>query len=306
MLNLIRRIQSPSALFAFEAAARHLSFTRAAAELNVSQPAISLSVKKIETALGAQLFERRHRAIALTEIGERFYADVSFGLMHILRSAEGIAIQRGGHHVTLSCSTGFGHFWMMPRMAGFQAQFPHIDLRLQTTDRDVDLTGDDVSIAIRRGAGQWDGYDSFLLAEEHIDPVCSPTHLEGTEPPKDAGALAAGRLIHLEEPFRLRPKWADWFAAHGVAYRDRGDGLRLNDYALVLQAAIAGEGIAMGWRHLTDSLVENGLLLRLFDGAYDVGQGMYVIWPKTRPLTPQALQFLDWLRQQAQAPTAGR
>lgn len=305
MLSLIRRIQSPSALFAFEAAARHLSFTRAAHELNVSQPAISLSVKKIETALGAQLFERRHRAIALTEIGERFYADVSFGLMHILRSAEAIAIQRGGHHVTLACSTGFGHYWMMPRMAAFKARFPHIDLRLHTTDRDIDLTGDDVSIAIRRGAGHWDGYDAFLLAEECIDPVCSPGFLAPSERPRDAPAIANNRLIHLEEPFRLRPKWGDWFAAHGVSYRDRGDGLRLNDYALVLQAAVAGEGIAMGWRHLTQPLVERGLLVRLFDGGYDVGQGMYVIWPKARPLTPQAVRFLDWLREQAVPPPVG-
>ena len=306
MLELIRRIQSPAALFAFEAAARHLSFTRAAAELNVSQPAISASVKKIEMALGTPLFERRHRAIALTEAGERFYTDVSFGLIHILRSAEGIAIQKGGRHVTLSCSTGFAHYWMVPRLSRFKASYPDIDIRLQTTDRDIDLAEEGISLALRRGTGTWIGYESVLLSTERIYPVCSPAHLGdhahlGTQgQPKTAEDLATRKLIHLEEPFRLRPKWSDWFQAQGVDYQDDGGGLRLNDNALVIQAAIAGEGIALGWHHLVSKLIEQGLLLEVVakgvDWTYDRGQGFYVIWSKSKDLSPQAKQFLNWLK----------
>jgi len=299
MLELIKRIQSPSALFAFEAAARHLSFTRAAAELNVSQPAISLSVKKIETALGATLFERRHRAIRLTEIGERFYTDVSFGLMHILRSAEGIAFQLGGRHVTLSCSTGFAHYWMVPRLAGFKTQYPDIDIRLQTTDRDIDLAEESVSLAVRRGTGMWNGYNAYFLSEERIYPVCSPAFLEGIVPPRSPAELTSCKFIHLEEPFRLRPKWSDWFQAQGVDFHDDGGGLRLNDYALVIQAAIAGEGVAFGWHHLVSRLIDQGLLVKMMDGNYDRGMGFYVIWSKTRDLSPQASRLLDWLKKES-------
>ena len=296
MLELYKRIQSPVVLFAFEAAARHLSFTRAAAELNVSQPAISLSVKKLETALGVTLFERRHRTIRLTETGERFYADVSFGLMHILRSAEAIGIQKGGRHVTLSCSTGFAHYWMVPRLAGFKAQYPDIDIRLQTTDKDIDLGEEAISLALRRGSGTWDGYNSLLLAGEQIYPVCSPAHLANIPKPQSAGDLTTCKLIHLEEPFRMRPKWSDWFQAQNVSFTDSGGGLRLNDYALVIQAAIAGEGVAMGWHHLVSKLIDQGLLVKLMDGAYERGQAFYVIWSKSRDLSPQANRFLDWLR----------
>jgi len=176
MRKLYDRIHSPSALFAFETAARLLSFTKAAQELNVSQPAISLAIKKLESALGVKLFERRHRAISLTGVGERFYTDVSFGLMHILRSTEGIAIQRDGHHVTLSCSTAFAHYWMVPRLARFRKLHPDIDIRVQTTDRDIDLDRENVSLAVRRGTGDFEGYDAFLLARERIYSVCSPAY----------------------------------------------------------------------------------------------------------------------------------
>lgn len=300
MLELYKRIQSPAALFAFEAAARHLSFTRAAAELNVSQPAISASVKKIETALGVILFERRHRSIRLTETGERFYADVSFGLMHILRSAEAIAIQQGGRHVTLSCSTGFAHYWMVPRLARFKEKHPDIDIRLQTTDKDIDLAEEAISLALRRGTGTWNGYHSVLLSKEQLYPICSPAHLANIRMPETAEDLTTCKLIHLEEPFRLRPKWSDWFQAQGVGFQDSGGGLRLNDYALVIQAAIAGEGIALGWHHLVSGLVKQGLLAKVMDGVYDVGQGFYIIWSKSRDLSPQAHQFLTWLRTENQ------
>lgn len=300
MLELYRRIQSPAALLAFEAAARHLSFTRAASELNVSQPAISAAIKKIEQALGVSLFDRRRRHIQLTEIGERFYADVSFGLMHILRSAEAIAIQKGGQHVTLSCSTGFAHYWMVPRLARFKANYPDIDIRLQTTDRDLDLTEESISLALRRGKEPWEGYHSVLLSDEQVFPICSPAHLAALPPLTSARDMATCKLIHLEEPYRHRPKWSDWFHAQNVAFTDTGGGLRLNDYALVIQAAIAGEGIALGWKHLVTPLIDQGLLARATAGDYDSGQGFYIIWSKSRDLSPQAEQFLSWLKTERQ------
>ena len=192
MRRLYERVHSPTALLAFEAAARHLSFTRAAAELNVSQPAISTAVRKVETALGVALFTRRNRAIALTEAGERFYADVSFGLNHILKSADSLFVQGQPDHVTIACSMAFAHYWLVPRLAGFREDNPDIELRMETSYRDSDLVREGVSLGIRRGNGNWPGYATRFLFGETISPVCSPAFLE-TKGPISSGSSA--RLI---------------------------------------------------------------------------------------------------------------
>jgi len=299
MYQLYKYVHSPAALLAFEAAARHSSFTKAAGELNVTQPAISQAVRKVEQALGVALFERRNRGVRLTEVGERFFTDISFGLMHILRSAEGITIKRSSQHVTLSCSTAFAHYWMVPRLAAFRSQYPDIEIRMQTTDRDADFVQDNVSLEVRRGTGEFPGFHAVQIAEEQLYPVASPAYLAQHTMPSNADELRKHALIHLEEPFRLRPGWADWFQAQGVNYYDTGGGLRLNDYALVVQAALAGEGISFGWHHIVGKLVEQGVLVKLMDGIYDVGQGFYVVWPKRTILSPQSEQFLNWLQHTA-------
>ncbi|MFZ1815901.1 MAG: LysR substrate-binding domain-containing protein [Rhizobiaceae bacterium] len=299
MRNFQKLIHSPSSLFAFEAAARHMSFSLAARELNVSQPAVSLAVKKLENALGVRLFERRHRRIEFTRQGERFYADVSFGLMHIQRSAESIALQEKGSHVTLSCSTAFAHYWMVPRLARFKAAYPDIDIRVQTTDRDIDLDRENISLSIRRGDGPWAGYESRLLTPERIYPVCSPKYVAEHGSPGSIAELARHSLIHLEEPFRLRPGWVDWFAQNGFAFADQGGGLRLNDYALVIEAAMAGEGIAFGWHHIVAQLVSKGLLVKALDAQYRGVSGFHVIWASRVELSPQASQFRQWLLDEA-------
>jgi DNA-binding transcriptional LysR family regulator len=298
MRKLYQRIQSPAALFAFEAAARHLSFTRAARELNVSQPAVSLAVKKLEEALGTQLFERSHRAISLTPPGERFYTDVSFGLMHILNSAESVAGRSVEEHVSLSCSTAFAHYWMLPRLATFRRDNPDIDIRLQTTDKDIDIADETLSFAIRLGSGNWPGTQSLRLGPEHIYPVCSPAYLAGSAVPRSNADLMSHQLIHLEEPFRPRAGWREWFAAQGLEFNDAASGLRFNDYALVIQAAIAGEGVACGWHHIVETLVKQGLLVRLSEATYDIGQGHFVLWPAHIPPGPKAARVLTWLKTQ--------
>lgn len=292
MRKLYDLVHSPSALLAFEAAARHLSFTQAAAELNVSQPAVSAAVRKVELALGTPLFVRRHRKIELTEAGERFYADVSFGLNHILRSAEGLRLQAQPDHVTIACSTAFAHYWLVPRLSEFRAAHPGIEIRMETSYRDSDLVREGVSLGIRRGNGGWPGYSERFLMPEAISPVCAPGY---PADPKTLGELAACDLIHLEEPHRMRPTWTDFFRHHGHAFRDTGAGLRLNDYALVIQAAIAGQGVAFGWHHLIDSLISQGLLRQLSPYGYRQVRGFYLVWNAGAVLSDQAQAVHDWL-----------
>ncbi|SMF54058.1 transcriptional regulator [Tistlia consotensis] len=300
MQSLRRLIGSTNALLAFEAAARHGSFTRAAEELNVSQPAVSAAVRQLEAALGTALFRRGHRSVALTEVGLRFQADVTLGLAHIRASAERIALEHRAPHVTLSVSTAFANYWLLPRLSDFRRRHPEVDLRVQTSDRELELGGGGSVLAVRRGRGGWPGYDDFRLAGECIFPIAGPRFLARAGRPASAAELAGCALIHLDEPFRLRPGWADWFAAQGQPYSDRGEGLRLNDYGLVVQAAIAGEGVALGWRHLVGPLVEQGLVERLLEAALADGTGFYVVWPRAMPLAPQAELVRDWLRAQAE------
>jgi DNA-binding transcriptional LysR family regulator len=295
MQSLRAVLPAPSALFAFEAAARLGSFTRAAAELGVTQAAVSYAVKQLESRLGQPLFLRQHRRVALTEAGERFFQDVSIGLGHIRRSAETLMSRGAAGHVTLSCSTAFASWWMLPRLARFRAANPEIDLRLQTTDKDVDLAAEGIDLGIRRGDGAWPAYATAFLTPEAIYPICSPAYLAGVTRPASPAALAQLKLVHLDEPFRPRPVWADWFAAQGVGYVDFGEGLRLNDYALVIQAALEGQGVALGWRHLTEDLVARGALIRPLPQPLVTGLGFYVTWPASAPLAGDAARVRDWI-----------
>lgn len=294
MQSLRSLIASPSGLFAFEAAARLRSFTAAGRELNVTQAAISFAVKQLEEALGVALFLRHHKKIELTDVGERFFHDVALGLNVIRRSAEELNRQRRDGHVTLSVSTGFATYWMMPRLGAFRAAHPSIELRLLTSDKDVDLLAEGIDLGIRRGDGQWPDCGAALLAPEEIYPVCSPSYR-----PKQRGlspaALAGLDLIHLEEPFRERPTWTDWLRAQGHDWHDAGAGLRLNDYALVLQAAVEGEGLALGWHHLISGPMLRGRLIRPSPVSLVTGLGIWVAWPKRTPLSPAAAAVRDWL-----------
>lgn len=295
MQELWKLLTSPRHLIVFEAAARLGSFTRAAQELNVQQPAVSAAIKQMESSLGVKLFHRSHRKVELTKAGERLFADVSIGLDHILSSARGIYQRGQNDHVTLSVSTAFAYYWMVPRLENLHTRHPDIDLRLQTSDREPDIDAEGISLAIRRGDGNWPGVHSALIAPEVIYPIASPQVMRAAVNLKTVANLLHERLIHLEEPVRERPTWSQWFAHHGVREREPKAGLRLNDYALVLQAAMAGEGIAFGWKHVTSGLIAKGLLAAKTEWSWTTGSGFYLVWSRDNPLIPQAEQVRDWM-----------
>lgn len=301
MRELRRLIHSPHHLFVFEVCGRLLSFTRAAEELGVSQPAVSLAIRQIEQAIGQDLFERRHRAIRLTEAGERFYNEVSASLERLLQAAREVNRNPDAELVTLSISTAFANYWIMPRLTRLHRSHPGIDLRLQVVDKDVDLEHENVSLGIRRGRGNWAGYDSASIAREELFAVASPAYLAAHPGPKSIEDLLDHHFIHLEEPFRPRPRWRDWFESFDVDFVDRGEGLRLNDYALVIQAAMAGEGVAMGWRHVTDSLIRKRLLVPVLPQSWKTGEEFHLIWSDRIELSESARQVRDWIIEEAKA-----
>ncbi|MBP9049300.1 MAG: LysR family transcriptional regulator [Tabrizicola sp.] len=296
MDSLRSLLPSLNSLVVFEAAGRLSSFTGAAQELNMTQAAVSYAVAKLEEHLGTSLFLREHRRVRLSEAGARFHADVSIGLSHIQRSAHDIRSVATGGHVTLSCSTAFAAFWMVPRMAAFRADLPHVDLRIQTADRDLDLLGEGIPLAVRGGnAADWPQYRSAPLAAEEIYPVCGPKYLAGRAVPETEAELLSHQLIHLEEPFRSAATWNEWFRAVGIDRRHVPKGLQINDYVLVIQSVMAGQGVALGWHHLVQGMVESGALVRLTDHRLVTGVDFHVIWSRDVALSKAAQEVRDWL-----------
>ncbi|ESX38323.1 LysR family transcriptional regulator [Mesorhizobium sp. LSHC422A00] len=288
-------IPSPTGLITFEAAGRHLSFTKAAEELRVSQAAVSSAIKCLEGDLGVHLFVRQHKRVALTEAGQRFYSDVAMGLGHIARSAEAVRRTTEDKHVVLSSSTAFASHWLIPRLPIFRAQHPEIEIRIQTADRDTDLGPDPYLIGIRRGLGDWPNYRAFRFGGENLIPVCSPTYLTQCGLPRDLLDLTRRTLIHLDEPHRPRPAWKEWFAHFGVEFEDGGEGLRLNDYSLVVQAAIAGQGIALGWTHIIDYPLSEGLLVPALAANWETGYAFFVVSNRSVDLASEAKAVKDWV-----------
>jgi len=295
MQELWKLLSSPRHLIVFEAAARHGSFTRAAEELNVQQPAVSASIKQLETSLGPLLFQRDHKKVTLTTAGRRLFADVSIALESLLIAARSVQILGRSDQVTLNASSAFNFYWMMPKLKQLHEAHPDIDLRLQSSDREPNIDAENIDLAIRRGDGSWTDCHSMLIAKEVIFPIASPRVMAAAVNLKSVPNLQHERLIHLEEPIRDRPGWKHWFAHQGAPDCEPTAGLRLNDYALVLQAAIASEGFAFGWQHLTEPLLSQGLLAAREDWSWETGLGFYLVWSRVKPLTTQAIQVRDWI-----------
>ncbi|WP_099867864.1 LysR substrate-binding domain-containing protein [Pararhizobium haloflavum] len=296
MQSLRHLLPSAGALVVFEAAGRLSSFTDAGRELGMSQAAVSYAIRRLEAQLGTMLFHRSHRRVRLTDAGERFFADVTLGLSHIRKSAEALRAQGSGSHVTLAASTAFASFWMMPRLQKLRDELPGIDLRIQTSDRDIDIVAEGIPLAVRGGTpSDWPGFDCAALAREEIYAVAAPRYLANFGRPQTTAALAGHRLIHLEEPFRPAADWRDWFRSAGVRDLPTNRGLVMNDYALVIQATMEGQGIALGWHHLVERLVAAGLLERISDHALLTGRWFHVVWPSARNLGESERRVRDWL-----------
>jgi DNA-binding transcriptional LysR family regulator len=296
METLRRLLPSATSLMTFEAAGRHLNFTRAASELGMTQAAVSYAVRNLEEQLGVPLFLRVHRAVRLTEAGERFHADVTLGLARIQKSAEDIRAKGREINVTLAASTAFTSMWMLPRLGKLRADLPDIDLRIQTSVRDLDLDEEPIPLGIRGGdPAKWPQYHTALLAPEVITAVASAAFVESRGLPRTPEDLLTLPLIHLEEPVRSACDWPEWFASAGIRYPGHTRRLAINDYVLVIQAVLAGEGVALGWQHLIDQQVRSGALVPVGGHILKMESAFHVVWPRSRELNGQARRVRDWL-----------
>lgn len=303
MTSLKRELPPLNGLVTFEAAARLASFTRAADELHVTQAAVSRQIQRLEHHLGTRLFHRGHNRLELTGAGRRLHEAVADGLATIGRGVRRVRLAEAEPPVTLSATIAFCNYWLMPRLHDFRSHHPGIDVRLLADDRDLDPVVDDVDIAITFGEDATiPGQDRRLLGRERVIPVCAPSYL-AQRPALAAAApadLAAEELLHLDPAHWNQLHgyvidWPVWFAQFGVTLAGGLHGLRLNNYPMLLDAALAGQGVALGWRPVIDDLLTTGRLVQLTPAELPTPRGYWATTASDRPLPPAAQPVYDWL-----------
>jgi LysR family glycine cleavage system transcriptional activator len=271
----MRKLPPLATLRAFEAAARHLSFKRAADELAVTPTAISHQIRLLEETLGQKLFERRTRRVIMTSAAQTLYTPLRDSFDAIAQAVERASAIKAASTVTLTATMAFTSKWLVPRAASFRERFPGINLRLLASDDVIDLKTGAADIAIRYGAGTYPGCRSQLLFQETFAPVCSP-HLN-VQTPAD---LEDHALIHSEwrQLDEITPTWPRWYAKAGLPYRRPGSDIVFTDETHAIQAAVAGQGVALaGVALVADELATGTLTVPL--GPTLTGRGFYLVIP---------------------------
>jgi DNA-binding transcriptional LysR family regulator len=280
-------------LRAFEAAARLASFTAAARELCLTQGAVSRQIRTLEERLRVVLFERGDRGVRLTAEGQRYQAVVTEALRAIARATAEISSGAGDNAVTVGTSSAIASLWLMPRLTGFRRSEPDLDIRVLASDRDFERSSDEVDLVIEYARDpRTDGNMTCLFGEE-IFPVCSPDYLEGREAPSDPAALLAETLLVLDDDHPDWMGWSEWFARAGVESGPLRHRIRINSYPTLLQAA-AGEGIALGWRHLVDEFLAAGTLVPLMRGRITAPGAFYLRSTRAAVAESPAARLRRW------------
>ncbi len=294
---MARRLPSLNALRAFEAAARHLSFTRAAQELNVTQAAISHQVKALEGHLGVTLFRRLNRRLLLTDAGQAYLPDVRESFDRLAEATERLTARDRAGVLTVSVLPSFAARWLVPRLSAFREAYPDIDVLITPSNDIIDFARDDVDIAIRYGEGKWPGLRADRMMTEDIFPVCSPKLLEGPRPLKSRDDLRHHTLLHGD----MRINWRMWFLAAGVEAIDSTRGPAFTDSGMVIQAAVEGHGVALGRSALATTDLAAGRLVKPFDISLPANFAYYVVSPEAAAGRPKIAAFRDWVLGTAQA-----
>jgi len=269
-----KKLPPLNALRAFEAGARHLSFTKAAEEMHVTQAAVSHQVKSLEAHLGYPLFKRMTRKLALTEQGRVLFPVVSDAFMRIADTAEELRDSGDSYTLTVSVTPAFGAKWLVYRLPKFWQKHPDIDLKVHHSIHCADLRHDDVDIAVRFGAGKWNGLDTEFLLRVDYTPMCSPALLEGEHPLKCPDDLRHHTLLH-EDDYDL---WTQWLAVAGVSDMNPRRGPILDDWSVLVQTAIDGGGVALGKPSMLERELAKGTLVAPFDITVLTDLGYHLVY----------------------------
>lgn len=299
---MARRLPPLNAVRAFEAAARHMSFRQAAAELHVTAGAVAQQVKQLEEWLGTPLFRRRPRGVILTDAGQLYGRAVAELLDRLGTATERVLAGSRATALAVSTVPSLAALWLIPRLGSFRARHPGLDVRVLASVSHSDFQREDVDVAIRLGRGGYPGTAVELLMPEDFIPVCSPRLLAGPAPLAAPADLRHHTLLH-DEPEALLPDevdWPRWLAAAGVgADIDTGHGPRFSHTHMTLQAAMAGQGVALASTVLAGDALANGTLVRPFPLALRGPYGFYLVAPEATAARPKVAAFWSWAIEQA-------
>lgn len=296
---MVRRhydLPSLNALAAFEAAARHTSLTRAAAELNVTPGAVSKQVKALEDQIGRPLFLRLHRALELTPEGHAVYQSLKDAFERVSNTIRQVGLS-GPRSVSLGTTMAFAQLWLMPRLGDFWTSHQDIVLDHIISDRPHEASRADIDLRVRYGDGNFTDETATLLFSDRIVAVAAPSFL-ARHKVKGVQDLSSLPLLSVEGVDWTWTTWADFLKSAGAAHR-KLNVRRFNSYVIALQAAQAGQGVALGWMSLVKPLLASKLLAKASPAEIVAPQSFYLTWPSRQPLRPEAEILRDWLLAQA-------
>jgi LysR family glycine cleavage system transcriptional activator len=286
-------LPSLNGLRAFEAAARHLSFTRAAAELNVTQTAISHQIRRLEEQLGIRLFERHTRELLLTREAAAYLPAVQGAFEELRQATARLQRPARGGMLTVSTTASLAAKWLVTRVAAFQDANPGIEVRISTSSHLVDFVREEVDMAVRYGRGSWPGLRATWLMAEDIFPVCSPALLRDGKPLRKPADLADHTLLHTTTS---REDWQLWLTAAGLPISIAARrGLSFDQSFMAVQAAVEGLGVALGRTRFVEADIAAGRLVVPFDVVLPADAGFYIVAPEETADTPKITLFHDWL-----------
>ncbi len=294
------RLPPLSALRVFEAAARHESFKQAAEELFVTPGAVSQQIRLLEEHVGVELFVRDGRRVVLSDAGKASAQILKEAFEKMFEATRLMKAGTQKGRVTVSAAPSFAAKWLMPRLYEFSAANEDIDVWVSADMTPVDFAVTDIDLAVRYGNGHYSGLHVEHLLAEAVVPVCSPLLFEAA-PIKKPGDLAHHVLLHdAGDGDPSCPDWPMWLKAHGVEGVDATRGPRFNQASMVIEAAVAGRGVALAKRTIADADLQAGRLKVLFDEKdAPLNYGYYLVWPQTRDPSPAQLRFMEWLRNEA-------
>jgi LysR family glycine cleavage system transcriptional activator len=297
MSSLRQSIPSLVSLISFEAAARLLSFTKAADELNITQAAISRQIRELENFLQVALFERGHRSIELTPAGLMLNGSLPAHLTAIASISDRIRELRDPQAIVVGTTHAFGTYWLAPRLAEFSKLNPDVDLRLAVNDELVDISKQRIDMTIRFGGGLWTSMSARFLIGCEITPVCHPAYWQGRERPSEPSALRGEMLLGIEGRSVQGGGWSDWFSSHGIDAAEGKHQITVNNFSVLIQAALSGHGIALGGSPLVDDLFASGILVPAMDIApFRVrASNYYVVEPLGQVRKQGCEKFCNWL-----------
>jgi len=286
-----------NALLVFEEAAKHKSFTRAGVNLGMAQPSVSRFIANLESHLEVTLFARHHNKLSLTENGERLYRASVSGFNELRTACAEIEAESRSKILTVECTHGFAQMWLLPRIQSLMTNLPGWTLRLIDSEGDTQLSTNEADLVVRLGDGEWGHDESLLLFKECAFPVCSPEFARRHD--LNLNRLSAGDIKNL--PLIIQDfgdhewlDWAKWFAGNGIEYQYPRDTLPVSNYALCLQAAMEGKGVALLWEQLADPYLSNEWLLEIPGLRMPTDMGYYLVFS---PESKVAIPVRQWIKE---------